>query len=82
MKIPITLVMHVEYEVSDNDDMESLKWYLEEEHCIDNVINFVHKKVQASDVNNECETCSYAKMFVGTAPMDEIGRLVKLMPFK
>jgi len=60
-KVPVTLVVEFEIEVQDNYTDDDTRFFVEENHCIDNHIDLLHRELQT----NCCTNCPRANAYVG-----------------
>lgn len=63
MKIPIKLTIELDYEIYDgyeNSGEDGIRFYLEENHCVENIIEFMYKNLK----EGSCHTCSHAEVKV------------------
>lgn len=76
--VPVTLVLHLEKEVlvrteSEEDERKFRQFYIEENHCLDNYIEDLHRECQADP--GVCQTCHRGEAFVGHIKFEDISRL-------
>lgn len=72
-RIPVTLIVHTFQEIYDDawsDD--SIKFFVEENHCLTNVISDIQKDIDASP--GTCGLCAHAEARIGHIPFKSIPR--------
>lgn len=62
-KIPITLIIRMETEVTENWDDDMIKFHIEENHCIDNYIDALVRENATHP--GECVNCGRGNAIVG-----------------
>lgn len=71
-RVPITVVLHL-YETIQEDWEDEGRFFIEENHCLDNYINDIHRDMQAEP--NVCQTCHRGSAFLGHLSFDEIRKV-------
>lgn len=73
-KVAVTAVFHLEYEVPEDWDDDLIAFHIEENHCVGNYVNALHREMQVEP--RLCSLCSgRAAAFVGHVQLDKIGAL-------
>lgn len=70
MKVPIRLTLDIDYEIYDGwkeSDPEAIRFFLEENHCVENIIRQLHE----NQVEGYCTTCSHAEVKLLDRPLHE-----------
>lgn len=68
-KVPVTLVLHLEWEMPLNVSDADLKFRIEENLCLDNLVELI-----PSAINDECSTCNKGYALVGHVKKEDISR--------
>lgn len=74
-RVPITVVLHL-YETIQTDWEDEGRFFIEENHCIDNYVTELHRTKERhahpTKPMGYCVTCSRAEAFLGHVPFDAI----------
>lgn len=65
-KVKLTLVLHLEEEVPEDWDEEAARFFIEENHCMDNYIDALHREHEAKP--GYCNTCHRGNAYLGHIP--------------
>jgi hypothetical protein len=68
VKVPIEFTIRIDIDVPDDWDDDSVRFYVEENHCMDNYVEQVHREIEARP--GVCHTChrGSARVLATTAP--------------
>ena len=73
-KVQVTFAVHIKYEVPEDWDDDIIAFHIEENHCVGDFVNALHREMQAEP--GLCSLCSTrGAAFVGHVPLDKIGTL-------
>lgn len=68
-RVPITVVFHLWEDVPE-DWEDGGRFYVEENHCIDNYVTAMHRELEANP--GYCQSCNRAEAYLGHLPFDRI----------
>lgn len=68
-RIPVTIVLHV-YETIQEDWEDGGQFFVEENHCLDNYVEDIHRELEAKP--GYCHTCSRGNAYLGHIPFEKI----------
>jgi hypothetical protein len=71
-KVPITFWVNMEIELPDDYTDENIKFYVEENHCIQNYIDQLSKEVEEARKSHECVLCGRGNAIVGEINIDKL----------
>lgn len=71
--VKFTVVYHLEEEVPDDWDENSQQFYFEENHCLDNHVTAMNRKIEKDP--GYCQTCPIGEAYIGHIPFAEIRRV-------
>lgn len=68
MKVPIKLTLDIDYDIGAGfEDDDTLQFYLEENHCVENIIRQLYEKLE----DGFCHTCSHATVKIQDRPLHD-----------
>lgn len=77
-RIPITVVFHLYEDVLTEWDESNERFYIEENHCIDNYVDDLAEDIAKAP--GRCQTCHRASAYLGHLPFDQIRKVQEAMP--
>jgi hypothetical protein len=77
-RVDVTLVIHTYEDVPEDWDDASIRFYIEENHCLGNYLDRIRgdeeraaKRQGVKEPASICQMCGFAKAYVGHLPMPE-----------
>lgn len=71
--VKFTVAYHLEAEVPDDWDDEAISFYIEENHCLDNHVETLHRRIEAHP--GYCQTCPIGEAVVGHVAFEDLRAL-------
>ncbi len=68
-RVPVTIVLHL-YETVMTEWEDGGRFFIEENHCLDNYVNAVHESIERD--GSHCKTCFRGAAFLGHIPIEAI----------
>lgn len=68
-RVPVTVVLHLD-EVIPSDWEDGGQFFIEENHCLDNYVEAVHRRIEREP--GYCQTCCSGRAYLGHVPFEAI----------
>jgi len=71
--VPVTVVLHLFESVGADDAEEHVRFFIEENHCIDNYVERLSEEIASEP--GFCHTCYRAETYLGHLPFEEVRKV-------
>jgi hypothetical protein len=75
MKVPVTLWVNTFVEMSDDATPEQKQFFVEENHCIDNIVISLANEIE-DETHPHCHNCTRGGVILGH---HEVGKVMKMV---